>query len=175
MTEISSLLEGNDMQKDCAYHLLQYRFVQYPSILKSPRNLDDVQTVSSFVQSVAFNDLMVMDSIALWIDCIVTHSPGGCCNKHCCVPGAVACFRSIVSGSAMRQSYSKLGRICENCVRSTDRAYSHQIPETWLCTWSVIYREEWDSMQWLGASDFPSGRVSAGYQATYQTNRPLSH
>ena len=72
MTEISSLLEGNDMQKDCAYHLLQYRFVQYPNILKSPRNLDDVQTVSSFIQSVAFNDLMTASSPILQADAAIS-------------------------------------------------------------------------------------------------------
>ena len=91
MNEISELLKGNDMQKDCAYHLLQYRYLQFPSILKSTKITDDTATITSFLESIALNDFLVCFSRGvLYIERHIAHSASGFCSHNVYFPGSTA-------------------------------------------------------------------------------------
>lgn len=131
MNEISELLKGNDMQKDCAYHLLQYRYVQFPSILKSAKIIDDVATIGSFIESVAVADLMVRVPAGFHVERDVPDRAGGLRGDAVRVLGSAADGVGPAGASALRGVDSVGGGVGEGVRADSDGADPREVPESW--------------------------------------------
>ena len=129
MNEISELLKGNDMQKDCAYHLLQYRYVQFPSILKSAKIVDDVATVASFIESIAVTDLMVRIPAGFHVERHLADRAGGFCRDTLRLSGSAADGAGFAGAAAMRRVDPVGGGVGEGVRADSDGADPREVSE----------------------------------------------
>ena len=137
MNEIAELLKGDDMRKDCAYHLFQYRFAQFPSILKSAKVIDDLPTVTSFIESVAIPDLMVALPAGFHVERDVADSAGGLRSDAVRLPGPAAGEAGAAGDPALRGDDPGVGGVGEGLRAGAGGAPAHSVPEPWDCLWAA--------------------------------------
>ena len=62
LSAISSLFAGSEEQRDCGYHLFFYRCTEFPTIIRPARQIDDPESVKSFLTGIVLSDMMVEQS-----------------------------------------------------------------------------------------------------------------